>query len=114
MKWLALLALACFQSIAYGQTTYTLKYANGNGHYPICSTVKIWCGTGVAIGELVNGNWVVLHQNSLGSYSYLFPTYPTAGLHTYGVWVLYKDGSGVLQQGPIDQVTVAVPAKGSQ
>jgi hypothetical protein len=64
--------------------------------------------------ELVNGNWVVFTDHpSLSSSSYVFPVYPTAGPHTYGAWVLYKDGTGTLQHTVIDQVTVTVPPKGS-
>jgi hypothetical protein len=115
-QWLPLLiACAALQPFAFAQTTYTLRYKNPNGRYPVCSTVKVWCGTGVSVGELTNGAWKVFTQSqSLSSSSYLFPVYPTAGGHTYGVWMNYKDGNGTPQQTVIDQVTVTVPPKGSQ
>ena len=74
-QWLPLLiACAALQPFAFAQTTYTLRYKNPNGRYPVCSTVKVWCGTGVSVGELTNGAWKVFAIKSPRDASHRSPS----------------------------------------
>ena len=109
----SLLALVFYSQLALAQTTHTyeLDWVNPNASYPVCnSTLNAWCDTNMAIYETVNGAQTVIASNlSPTAASYVFPTFPTAGTHTYSVVENYKDVTGAVQSTTPATATLTVP-----
>lgn len=109
-----LLAITFFAQLAIAQTTHTfeLDWSNPNAAYPICSsTLNTWCDVSMMVYETVGSsqNVITSSLNPL-AISYLFPTYPTAGSHTYSVVENFKDLTGTILSTTAATATVNVPS----